>query len=192
MGHRRVVGIDLAGHEKRPTGWAYLRGPYLAVTTLHTDDEIIRRIRRLKPDLIAIDAPLNLPRKGSALREADIEMRKRGYPVLPPLFPGMRSLTYRAIRLNERFKAKNLRVIEVHPESTRKALDLPKRRDLLVRAFGVMGLVIKKPGPEKLTPHEVDAILAALTALLRLRRRTEAIGHRITVPKRLSWIHIHV
>ena len=62
-----VVGIDLAGSPRRDTGVCALRGMTLtSIETLHTDQEILDFIDLIRPDLVAIDAPLSLPPTGNS------------------------------------------------------------------------------------------------------------------------------
>jgi predicted nuclease with RNAse H fold len=69
-----IIGIDLAGISKNPTGLALLEGKTVKTSLIYTGKEILENITRNKPSLIAIDAPLSLPRKGEPFRKADREM----------------------------------------------------------------------------------------------------------------------
>ena len=60
-------------------------------------------------------------------READKEMISKGYKVFPPKLPAMEKLTLRAIKLNRLITEKEYKTIEVHPTSTRKALNMPAK-----------------------------------------------------------------
>jgi len=185
----RLVGIDLAGRSEKPSGWALLKGRTVSVKELHTNQEILFETVNAKPALVAIDAPLTLPEQGS-MRKADRDMRQRGYPVLPPLFPAMKELTLRAIRLVEELRRGQIKAIEVHPTSTRKALQMPlKDWHKIQEIFIEMGL-INEWKKRALTPHETDAITAAITALLYIRGETESIGDKkscIIVPLPAYW-----
>jgi predicted nuclease with RNAse H fold len=64
-----VVGIDLAGSESRQTGFCVLRGMKVETLIVYSDDEIIRKIEELKPRVIAIDAPLSLPKGRKSIDE---------------------------------------------------------------------------------------------------------------------------
>jgi predicted nuclease with RNAse H fold len=66
-----VIGIDLAGSSRNPTGWALLKGKAVKNLLLYTDNEISENTLRNHPALIAIDAPLSLPQKGELFRKAD-------------------------------------------------------------------------------------------------------------------------
>jgi len=188
-----LIGIDLAGHPERPTGWALLKEKWVAVKELYSDDEILFAAINAKPALVAIDAPLTLPEHG-AIRKADQEMHRRGYHVLPPLFRAMKELTLRAIHLTEELKVEKIKVIEVHPTSTRKALQMPlKDWHKIQKIFEEMGL--SNQWKKRLfSPHELDAITAAITAHLHTKGKTESIGEPkegfIIVPAPMHWKEI--
>lgn len=182
----RAVGIDLAGSEANPSGWALLEAGHVRTALLGPDDEILEATLSASPSLVAIDAPLSLPRAGYT-RKVDREMHKLGLPVLPPMFPAMRKLTLRGIRLAGQLTAKGLEVIEVHPTSSRKVLGLPVRGRKAVQealmAIGLRGDLEAKP----LSMHELDAITAALTAILHILGLSEVVGNEeghICIPRR--------
>ncbi len=186
-----VIGIDLAGTSKNPTGWALLKGKTVETCLFYTDSEILENTVRNAPALVAIDAPLSLPKKGEFLRKADREMIKKGYRVFSPNLPAMKKLTLRAIRLNKLIEEKKYKTIEVHPTSTRKALQMSlkdwKAIQEILKTLGLKGEVETRP----LATHEIDAVTAALTAVLHLKRQTERIGDnekgQIIVPKKRDW-----
>ena len=185
-----IIGIDLAGTETNPTGWTMWKNKTITVCHLHENKQILDRSLTLPPTLIAIDAPLNLPTKGS-MRKVDKEMHKHGYPVLPPLFPAMKKLTLRAIEITKKIIKEGFDIIEVHPASTRKALKMPtKNWQKIQQIFISIGL----EGDLKtrtLTPHETDAVTAALAGHLHLQGKTELIGDNkegyIVVPIKSNW-----
>ena len=185
-----IIGIDLAGVEKNPTGWALWKNKVISTCHLYENQEILEHLTRFEPTLIAIDAPLGLPKKG-AMRKADKEMYRRGYPVFPPRFPAMEKLTLRAMKITQQIKREELHIIEVHPTSTRRALKIPtKDWEKIQNIFLHMGL---KGDLETrvLTSHEIDAITAALTGYLYLQGKTEVIGNGeegyIVVPTKGDW-----
>ena len=112
-----IIGIDLAATETNPTRWALWRNKAISTCYLHENKQILDHSLTLKPTLVAIDAPLSLPMKGS-LRKVDKEMHKHGYPVLPILFPAMEKLTLRAIEITKKIIKEGFDIIEVHPAST--------------------------------------------------------------------------
>ncbi|MDH5447519.1 MAG: DUF429 domain-containing protein [Candidatus Bathyarchaeota archaeon] len=189
-GKEVIIGIDLAALEKNPTGWTYWKNRRVSTCHLHNDEEVINSTVHHKPLIVAIDAPLTMPKTGTT-RKADKEMLKHGYPVFPPLMCSMKTLTKRAISLTHALRASGQSVIEVHPASTRKALGMPtkdwQKIQTLLKQIGLKGnLEIRT-----LTPHEIDATTAAMTAYLHLRGKTREIGDKeegyIVIPKRNDW-----
>lgn len=190
-----IIGIDLAADPKNPTCWASLKQKRVRTKLLHTDKDILRETLPAKPALVAIDAPLSMPRCGKA-RTADREMMHRCYRVFPPLFSTMRHLTDGAIGLNKLIAERGYKTIEVHPTSTRKALKMPIKATCKVQAIlktiGLKGEIESR----MLTVHEIDATIAALTAHIHTQGRTEAIGDEeegyIIIPKQQEWRTIRV
>jgi predicted nuclease with RNAse H fold len=84
---KSIVGIDLATKPSNPTGWACLERKVVETCLIYEDTDILRNAARIKPVLIAIDAPLSPP-KGGAIRSADRRMIKMGYPIFPPMMHG--------------------------------------------------------------------------------------------------------
>jgi predicted nuclease with RNAse H fold len=186
-----TIGIDLAASSENPTGWALLKDSIAKTSLVHADSEILENIARNAPALIAIDAPLNLPKKGEFFRKADREMIKRGYRVFSPNLPTMKKLTLRAVKLNSLIEENSYKTIEVHPTSTRKALQMPLKDwetiQEVLKTLGLKGELETRP----LATHEIDAVTAALTATLHLKNQTEPIGDEeegyIIVPKKRDW-----
>jgi hypothetical protein len=185
-----LIGIDLAGKPENPTGVAFLKQKIVKTCLVHTDNEILTSIKNFEPSIVAIDAPLKLP-KMEILRKTDREMIKRGYRVFPPMLPAMKMLTIRAIKLTKLITEEGYKTIEVHPTSTRKALNMPPKD------WGKIQTILKSIGLEgdlqvrTLTPHEIDAITSALTAYLYMKGKAEVIGDEeegfIIVPKKHDW-----
>jgi predicted nuclease with RNAse H fold len=186
-----VIGIDLAGSSRNPSGWAMLKGKTVKSFLLYPDSEILESAVRNLPALIAIDAPLSLPKKNELFRKADREMIRNGYKVFPPNLPAMKKLALRAIRLNKLIEEKRYKTIEVHPTSTRKALQIPLKDweaiQEILQILGLKGDIETRP----LETHEIDAVTAALTAVLYLQSQTEMVGNAeegyIIVPKKRDW-----
>ncbi len=72
-----IVGIDLAGVATNPTGWALLKNKAISTYHLYHDEERLKRPTDCGPHLIAVDAPLSLPKK-DIMREADRECISEG------------------------------------------------------------------------------------------------------------------
>ncbi len=185
---KRVVGIDLAGVEKRPTGVCLLHSNLKAeVFTLHSTREILQAVKDFKPEAVGVDAPLNLPSRGN-LRPCDRTLIGRGIRVLPPTLGGMRKLTLRAVKLKRKLEAQGFKTVECFPGAVRKILKLPGKEkpwQEVLKALERLNLEFKVK--ETLTIHEVDAILVALTVSLHLEGLAETIGEpetgEIVVPR---------
>jgi predicted nuclease with RNAse H fold len=103
----------------------------------------------------------------------------------------MKKLALRAIKLNRLIEEKRYKTIEVHPTSSRKALQMPlkdwKAIQETLKTLGLKGELETRP----LATHEIDAVTAALTAVLHLKSQTERVGDDekgyITVPKKRDW-----
>ncbi len=165
-----IVGLDLAGSPERPTGVAFLERR-LQTCTLFQDEEIIVACQDTK--LVAIDAPLSLPKKG-ALRKCDRDLIRMGYRVLPPLLGGMRALTLRGIRLARLIRKSGTEVIEIHPRTSALILFGEEDRKKWLRH-------LEKLGGRPRNKHEIDAAVAALTGKLFLEKKTRNVG-RIVIP----------
>jgi len=190
-----IIGIDLAGKPENPTGWATWKNKKVKTGLLYTNSQIIEVITQNKSEIIAVDAPFSLPKKG-IFRKADKEMIKNGYRVFPPSIPAMKKLTMRAIKLNRLIAEQGFKTIEVHPTSTCKALSMP------IKDWEKIQTVLTQIGLEgdlkvrTLTPHEMDAVIAALTAYLHMKKQTEALGDEeegyVIIPKKQDWRTIRI
>lgn len=190
-----IIGIDLAGKEKNPTGLAVWQNRTVKTCLIYTDKEILKKLTCINPKIVAIDAPLKLPKNG-IFRKADKELIKKGYRVFPPGLPAMKKLTLRAVKLHKLITEAGIKTIEVHPTSTRKALGMPtkdwKKIQSILKQIGLSGTLNKHP----LTPHEIDAVTAALTGYLHIKGLTESIGDHeegyIVVPIKRNWREIRL
>ena len=183
----KIIGIDLAGNPKNDTGFCILNVENetgeKSVTTriLHSNSEIIKKIIQIKPELIAIDAPLIFSGKQ---RECDNKLRK--YGALPVTLKGMEVLAVRGAGLADELEQMHLNFIEVFSTASAKILGLHKSRGTLIQKELInMGL---KGDTEKrmLSKDELDAIFAAITGYLYLIGQSESIGDengKIIVPK---------
>jgi predicted nuclease with RNAse H fold len=179
-----VVGVDLAGSPRRPTGVCVLRGIAARTRIALTDEEILTRVAQARPDLVAIDAPLSLPagratihdRAGPHFRECDLELRRRGIRFFPITLGPMRMLTERGLLLKARIEERGYRTVECYPGGAQDVWGLPRqhrdrpglRRGL--EQLGVRGLT------ETMTGDELDAVTAALVGRWYLLGRGEMLG----------------
>lgn len=189
MGRKRtaivVAGIDLAGSPKRNTGICVLRGMTLAsCATLHDDEEILSLVASADPDIIAIDAPLNLPpgrrtiedRSGEHFRPCDRELLKRGIRFFPITLGPMRSLTTRGIALKKALTRRGFDVIEVYPGAAQDIWKIARKQGGLSKLRrGLEGLGLKGL-TRGMNGDELDAATAALVGRHYLQGRAEVLG----------------
>lgn len=183
-----VVGIDLRGNSKNPTGWARCDGARAECRVIYTDEEILDLTCAAKPDLISIDAPLCLPRGrvsvsdaspcravGGIVREAERILWSRGIRAYPALIRHMQGLTSRGIDLTARFREVGLEVIESYPGAAQDVLGIPRKGaklGLLQQGLAEFGFLIEgKP-----THDELDAVTSALVGYFYMAEEYEGIG----------------
>jgi|YelNatPaOPRAMG01_1025707.scaffolds.fasta_scaffold166058_2 predicted nuclease with RNAse H fold len=160
----KVIGIDLSTKEKNQTGICIINR-VVRFLKLKKDVEIINLIKNLKPDVVAIDAPLSLSKK--SWRPCEIKLLKMGFRPLPLTMKNMRILAERAIRLKRMLG--NFKVIEVFPRATEKILGIEKKK--IQEMFFV-----------KISEHQYDAYLCALTGKCFLENTYEIVGRKIVIP----------
>jgi len=179
-----VVGIDLAGSPRRPTGVCLLRGMRADTHIAFSDDEILRAVRQARPHLVPIDAPLSLPRgrrtihdrSGEHLRDCDRALLRRGIRFFPVTLGPMRMLTDRGLGLKKKLRAMGYRAVECYPGAAQDVWGLPRqhqsRKGLLAGLvkLGVRGL------KRTATSDELDAATAALTGRWLLLGRGSMLG----------------
>lgn len=178
----KILGIDLAGMEKNPTGLCVLEDKNTKILIVRSDSEILMYAEKEKPDLACIDGPTTLPIQ--LTRKCDSQLAQHGS--LPPLVGGMRYLTMRATRLREKLENLGITVLEVNNNATARLLgywnpDPAKRQEALLK-MGFTGDIQER----SLAKDEVDAITAALIGLLRKQGKTREVGDEegnITVPQ---------
>jgi predicted nuclease with RNAse H fold len=187
MSHREpliVVGIDLAGSLRRPTGVCVLHGMKARTHVAFSDEEILHSIDQAKPDLVPIDAPLSLPngrktindRSGEHFRNCDRELQRRGIRFFPITLGPMRMLTERGLALKSKIETLGYRTVECFPGGAQDVWGIPRQhRDLDglragLKRLGVKGLV------EATTSDELDAVTAALVGRWFLLGRGEMLG----------------
>ena len=189
-----VIGIDLAGVESRQSGFCILRGMEAETMIVYSDDEIIRKIEELKPKVIAIDAPLSLPKgrktindkNGVHLRQCDKELLKRRIKFFPITLGPMRKLTERGIKLKRILKKRGYRVIEAYPGGAQDVCKIPRKQkgiEKLVEGLERLGI---KGLKKYMSDHELDAVSCALVGKLFLEGKAEVLGkidNGIVIPK---------
>lgn len=179
-----VVGLDLAGVAKRPTGFCVLTQLRADTGLVYEDEEIIRKTRQVEPQVVAIDAPLSLPKgrksieekTSTHLRECDKELLRRRIKFFPITIGPMRKLTTRGIELKHILEDRKTKVIEVFPGGAQDILDIPRKQRGLgklrngLEKLGIKGLI------EGLSDHELDAVTCAYVGHLFLEGRACIYG----------------
>jgi hypothetical protein len=157
----RVVGIDLAGKEKNPTGFCILTEKGAETMVFYYDRDIVEETEKANPDVVAIDAPFTFA-PDSYFREGERLLMEMGFRPLSPNFPNMKPLVIRARRLLKllgRYK-----VIEVFPQASQKILGLAREKGASKDRF--------------------DALVCALTGKYYLEGKYIELGkEKIVIPK---------
>jgi predicted nuclease with RNAse H fold len=172
----QFVGIDLTSSGNKPSACAALDADLsiIRVGLLSTDPEIVATMDKIQPAIVAIDAPLSLPKGlccleqgcscGQALplagRACERELARLG---IPCFFTTKRSIikamVYRAIALSSELSGRGYEVIEIYPHASK------------VRLFG-------KSIPSKLTPAGLTALRARVAALMpNLASKAAELSH---------------
>jgi predicted nuclease with RNAse H fold len=130
-----VVGVDLAGSVRRPTGICVLRGLRAETQIVFGDEEVLRWVSWARPDLVPIDAPLSLPagrvtindRSGGHFRDCDYELKRRGIRFFPITLGPMRMLTERGMALKAKIEAMGYRAVECYPGAAQDLWGMPRQ-----------------------------------------------------------------
>jgi len=179
-----IVGIDLAGSPRRPTGLCLLVGTRAVTSVAFGDDEILDVVKEARPAIVPIDAPLSLPpgrrsihsRTGEHLRLCDRELLRRKIRFFPITLGPMRMLTARGLSLKRRLVKMGYRPIECYPGAAQDLWGLPRQHKSLsgllagLRKLGLKGL--KKTA----TSDELDAATAAMVGRWFLSGRGTMLG----------------
>ena len=190
-GPLKVIGIDLTGSEKRPSGWCLLSGHEAKTARINSDDELIALSIAAGPHLISIDSPLSLPSGRICVEDSDPGraqfgiirycervLKRRGVNVYPALLPSMQRLTARGIALAERFRKLGLPVIESYPGAAQDIMRIPRKRKGLeyleqgLKEFGVTGDYCGG----SVSHDELDAITSAIVGVFFWASKAERIG----------------
>lgn len=211
------IGIDLSSSSARRTACVRLEQQLRLAwfDFLYDDAQIIEAIEQYRPRLVAIDAPISLPRGLCCLDEScpcqplsplkgricERELSRLG---IPSYYTTKRSIikmmVSRAIGLKDEIAARGYEIIEVYPYATKVALfgrSIPPKTTAAGIAFLRDGLAQLIPD---LVPHLprfnhdlCDALLAAYTAYAYTKGEVESIGDPeegvIIIPAPLTHYH---
>jgi predicted nuclease with RNAse H fold len=179
------VGIDLAGSDKNDTGFCLLvsdgKEKKVKTTLLKSDEDIRLQCEIIKPELIAIDAPLSFARNAYS-RMADEELKE--YGTLPQSLRGMRALVERGVLIGNMLK-NHYKVIEVYNNASAKILGFHEKKDIEMQKR-LAKLVDGELKDRIMKRDELDSITSALTAFLYVEGKTKEVGDdegKIVIPK---------
>ncbi len=182
-----VVGIDLAGSERRDTGFCVMDSEMRCRTAvLHVDQEILSQTLAAKPKVVSIDAPLFLPKGRESLekrgpphfRECDKELLRMHIRFFPISLGPMRMLTARGMKLRASLEGDGLEVIESFPGAIQDILGMPRKQAGLPKLSKALRLYGIRLGRhlDDLGGDELDAVTSALVGLLYIKGEYRAIG----------------
>lgn len=194
------AGVDLTSSSQKPSAYALL-GAGLEVRSLESwpnDSEIIEAVERDQPVLVAIDAPLSLPKglccmdeacscQPSSERNGRLCERELARIGIPSYFTTKKSIiknmVCRALVLSEGLTCRGYEVIEVYPYASKVRLwgrDIPRKTTPEGLEFLIAHLAAVIPGVGQLRSrldHDLcDALIAAYTAYLHHRGRADVLG----------------
>lgn len=182
-----VVGIDLAGSEKRNTGICVMDEElHCTAKVVRTDEEVLNSTFRAKPKVVSIDAPLFLPKGRISLdvkgpphfRECDKELLRMHIRFFPISLGPMRMLTARGIRLRAALELRGCEVIESFPGAIQDILGMPRKQ----RGLRELESALRRHGvkletrEEGFDGDELDAVTSALVGLMYIKGEYRAIG----------------
>jgi uncharacterized protein len=188
VAHMCILGLDLAGSPRRPTGFCILQGRRVKVGHLFGDEDIFETVETAAPKLIAIDAPLALPAGRCCLRDtcacagtthfrvSDYELRRLGIRFFPMTLGPMRRLTQRGMHLKAALEAGGFAVIETYPGAAQDIWGMPRQRDVAALRQGLARFRLLGLKRSERSPHVLDAVTCALVGRLYLSGGAWSIG----------------
>ena len=196
-----VLGVDLRASSKKPSSIAVLdtQSHLTELGSFYEDSELTKLVDDLRPDLVAIGAPLNLPsgfccldqtcdcrfsvsdRKGRLL---ELQLAKMGISCFYTNKGSIiRDLIYRGIHLSEKLRESGHDVIEVYPHATKMLLfgdKVPPKNSAISVSYMIGHLTPLVSGMERdaddLDRNSCDAIINAYTGQLHAQSKTDVLG----------------
>jgi len=196
-----VLGVDLRASRKKSSSVAILdsKSHLTELGSFYEDIELMKLVDDLRPDLVAIGAPLNLPsgfccldqscdcrfsvpdRKGRLL---ELELAKMGISCFYTNKGSIiRELIYRGILLSQNLRGAGYNVIEVYPHATKMLLfgdKVPPKNSAASVSYTIGHLTPLVSGMEKhaddLDRNSCDAIINAYTGQLHAQSNTDVLG----------------
>lgn len=173
---KRILGIDYGSKMAGTTVVAYMEEGEVNLVASQkgkdADAMIMKLAKELKPDLIAIDAPLSLPGVYTGLPGCDDYFYRdcdKLTKAMSPMFLG--GLTARAMKLAARLSALEVEVIEAYPVKAGNEIGLkpfgyrgkqPDLDGLCQQLYSVTAIDLRNQN--QLSSHAIDATLALYIA----------------------------
>ena len=175
----------MAGVESKPTGFCFLFGMHASTCILHRDEEIISEVKKVKPAVVAVDAPLALPKGRKSLkqreavhfRQCDRELLKMKIKFFPITLGPMRKLTERGIGLRKALDKRGFEVIETYPGAVQDILKIPRKQKGLSELRGGLENLGVEDLNNSMSGDELDAVTCALVGKMYLEGKYLAIGN---------------
>lgn len=196
-----VLGVDLRASRKKPSSVAILdsHSHLTELDSFYEDNGLMKLVDDLRPDLVAIGAPLNLPsgfccldqscdcrfsvpdRKGRLL---ELELAKMGISCFYTNKGSIiRELIYRGILISKNLRGAGYNVIEVYPHASKMLLfgdKVPPKNSAASISYTIGHLTPLVSGMEKhaddLDRNSCDAIINAYTGQLHAQSNTDVLG----------------
>ena len=196
-----VLGVDLRASRKKPSSIAVLdsQSHLTQLSSFFEDNELIKLVNDINPDVVAIGAPLNLPsgfccldqscechftepnRKGRLL---ELELAKMGISCFYTNKGSIiRELIYRGIQLSNTLRAAGPTVIEVYPHASKMLLfgdKVPPKNSAVSISYMIGHLTPLVSGMEEhaddLDRNTCDSIINAYTGQLHTQSNTDILG----------------
>lgn len=182
----KIIGLGLAGQEEKTTGYCFMTEDIEEVKELKSNDDITKKVLNIKPDIVAIDAPLSFPKDGN-WRKAEEELNKRKIKFFPPKgLKAMETLVRRGRALKEHFEKQGIIVLETFPGAVYDVLEIPRKDNYakIKRVLKLYGISFPR---KEVSQHEIDAITAAFVGRLFLESKVEFLGDdkegQLVIPK---------
>lgn len=181
----KIVGIDLAGVETRPSGFCVLDEKMNTEThILYSDKEIIKEVERIRPRVVAVDAPLSMPKGRTSLkrrskihlRECDRELLRMKIKFFPITLGPMRKLTERGIKLKKILEWKGFSVIEVYPGGAQDVLKIKRKQNGLEKLKSGLKNIGVKNLRDCMSGDELDAMTCAVVGKFYVENNFTALG----------------
>jgi len=176
------IGIDLAGSEKRNTGFCILKNSNAKTFILHTNREILEKVKESNAKIVAIDAPLFLPigrksleeKSNIHLRECDKQLLRMHIKFFPITLGPMRMLTKRGIFLRKKLENLGKIVLETYPGAIYDLLKIKRDEKEIKKTLKKIGIKFNN----KITRDELDSITCAYLAKLYSKKQYIKIGRK--------------